>query len=60
MLSSSSDGASVITLQFNLSLSIDIAEQDVQEAINAAQNYLPPGLPMPPVYSKVNPLMRPS
>jgi multidrug efflux pump len=55
MLSSSSDGASVITLQFNLSLSIDVAEQDVQEAINAAQNFLPPGLPMPPVYNKVNP-----
>ncbi len=55
MLSSSSDGASVITLQFNLSLNIDIAEQDVQEAINAAQNYLPSQLPMPPVYSKVNP-----
>jgi multidrug efflux pump len=55
MLSSSSAGASVITLQFNLSLSIDVAEQDVQEAINAAQNYLPPQLPMPPVYSKVNP-----
>jgi multidrug efflux pump len=55
MLSSSSDGASVITLQFSLSLSIDVAEQDVQEAINAAQNYLPPGLPTPPVYSKVNP-----
>jgi multidrug efflux pump len=55
MLSSSSDGASVITLQFNLSLNIDVAEQDVQEAINAAQNYLPAQLPMPPVYSKVNP-----
>jgi multidrug efflux pump len=55
MLSTSSFGASVITLQFNLSLSIDVAEQDVQEAINAAQNYLPTGLPMPPVYSKVNP-----
>ncbi|HEX3848822.1 MAG TPA: multidrug efflux RND transporter permease subunit [Steroidobacteraceae bacterium] len=55
MLSTSSFGASVITLQFNLSLSIDVAEQDVQEAINAAQNYLPAGLPMPPVYSKVNP-----
>ncbi len=41
MLSSSSDGASVITLQFNLSLNIDVAEQDVQAAINAAQNYLP-------------------
>jgi multidrug efflux pump len=55
MLSTSSFGASVITLQFNLSLSIDIAEQDVQEAINAAQNYLPASLPMPPVYNKVNP-----
>src|SRR6202166_759052 len=55
MLSTSSDGASVITLQFNLSLNIDVAEQDVQEAINAAQNYLPSQLPMPPIYSKVNP-----
>ena len=55
MLSSSAFGASVITLQFNLALNIDIAEQDVQEAINAAQNYLPAGLPMPPVYNKVNP-----
>jgi hypothetical protein len=55
MLSSSSAGASVITLQFNLSLNIDVAEQDVQEAINAAQNYLPAQLPMPPVYNKVNP-----
>jgi multidrug efflux pump len=55
MLSTSSAGASVITLQFNLSLNIDVAEQDVQEAINAAQNYLPSGLPMPPVYNKVNP-----
>ncbi len=55
MLSSSSEGASVITLQFALSLNIDVAEQDVQEAINAAQNYLPAQLPMPPVYNKVNP-----
>ena len=55
MLSSSSDGASVITLQFNLSLNIDVAEQDVQAAINAAQGYLPAQLPMPPVYNKVNP-----
>src|SRR6201996_6769283 len=55
MLSTSSYGASVITLQFNLSLNIDVAEQDVQEAINAASNYLPTGLPMPPVYNKVNP-----
>jgi multidrug efflux pump len=55
MLSTSADGASVITLQFNLSLNIDVAEQDVQAAINAAQNFLPPALPMPPVYNKVNP-----
>jgi multidrug efflux pump len=55
MLSTSAEGASVITLQFNLSLNIDVAEQDVQAAINAAQNYLPTALPMPPVYSKVNP-----
>jgi multidrug efflux pump len=55
MLSTSSEGASVITLQFALTLNIDVAEQDVQEAINAAQNYLPPQLPMPPIYNKVNP-----
>ncbi len=55
MLSTSSEGASVITLQFALSLNIDVAEQEVQAAINAAQNYLPAGLPMPPVYNKVNP-----
>ena len=55
MLSTSSEGASVITLQFALSLNIDVAEQDVQEAINAAQNFLPAQLPMPPVYNKVNP-----
>ena len=55
MLSTSADGASVITLQFNLSLNIDVAEQDVQAAINAAQNFLPAQLPMPPVYNKVNP-----
>jgi multidrug efflux pump len=55
MLSTSSEGVSVITLQFSLSLNIDIAEQDVQEAINAAQNFLPPQLPMPPIYNKVNP-----
>jgi multidrug efflux pump len=55
MLSSSADGASVITLQFNLSLNIDVAEQDVQEAINASQSFLPAQLPMPPVYNKVNP-----
>ncbi len=55
MLSTSSDGASVITLQFVLSLSIDVAEQEVQAAINAAQTYLPADLPMPPIYSKTNP-----
>jgi multidrug efflux pump len=55
MLSTSSEGVSVITLQFALSLNIDIAEQDVQEAINAAQSFLPPQLPMPPIYNKVNP-----
>jgi multidrug efflux pump len=55
MLSTSSEGVSVITLQFALTLNIDVAEQDVQEAINAAQNYLPPQLPMPPIYNKVNP-----
>ena len=55
MLSTSSDGASVITLQFVLSLNIDVAEQEVQAAINAAQSYLPANLPLPPVYSKVNP-----
>jgi len=55
MLSNSSQGASVITLQFVLSLNIDVAEQEVQEAINAAQTYLPADLPMPPIYSKTNP-----
>ncbi len=55
MSSASSGGASVITLQFNLTLSLDIAEQQVQAAINAASSFLPTDLPMPPVYSKVNP-----
>ncbi len=55
MLSNSSDGASVITLQFVLSLNIDVAEQEVQAAINAAQTYLPADLPLPPIYSKTNP-----
>ena len=55
MLSTSSDGASVITLQFVLSLNIDVAEQEVQAAINAAQTYLPTDLPLPPIYSKTNP-----
>ncbi|MDR2220559.1 MAG: MdtB/MuxB family multidrug efflux RND transporter permease subunit [Methylobacillus sp.] len=55
MSSSSSGGASVITLQFALSLSLDVAEQEVQAAINAANSFLPSDLPMPPIYSKVNP-----
>ncbi len=55
MSSTSSGGASVITLQFNLELSLDIAEQGVQAAINAGSNLLPADLPAPPVYSKVNP-----
>src|SRR5581483_1425015 len=55
MSSSSSGGASVITLQFRLDLSLDVAEQEVQAAINAATTFLPQDLPMPPVYSKVNP-----
>jgi multidrug efflux pump len=55
MLSSSSAGASVITLQFVLTLDIDVAEQEVQAAINAAQSFLPANLPMPPVYTKTNP-----
>jgi len=55
MSSVSSGGASVITLQFNLDLSLDIAEQEVQAAINAGGNLLPADLPAPPVYAKVNP-----
>jgi multidrug efflux pump len=55
MSSGSSAGASVLTLQFDLSLSLDIAEQEVQAAINAAGNLLPQNLPAPPVYAKVNP-----
>jgi multidrug efflux pump len=55
MTSTSSDGSSVIVLQFALSLNIDVAEQEVQESINAAQTYLPPDLPTPPIYSKTNP-----
>jgi multidrug efflux pump len=55
MSSSSSGGASVITLQFNLDLSLDIAEQEIQAAINAAGTFLPTDLPMPPIYNKVNP-----
>lgn len=55
MSSTSSGGASVITLQFNLSIKLDVAEQQVQAAINAGSNFLPVDLPMPPIYSKVNP-----
>jgi multidrug efflux pump len=55
MSSTSSGGASVITLQFGLSLSLDVAEQEVQAAINAAGNLLPSDLPAPPIYAKVNP-----
>ncbi|QWF71649.1 MdtB/MuxB family multidrug efflux RND transporter permease subunit [Methylomonas paludis] len=55
MSSSSSGGASMITLQFNLKLDLDVAEQTVQAAINAASNFLPTDLPLPPIYNKVNP-----
>ncbi len=55
MFSTSSAGASVITLQFGLDISLDIAEQEVQAAINAAGNLLPADLPAPPIYAKVNP-----
>jgi len=55
MTSTSSGGSSVIVLQFTLSLNIDIAEEEVQSAINAAQSFLPSNLPSPPVYSKTNP-----
>ena len=55
MSSASSGGASIITLQFSLALSLDVAEQEVQAAINASGSFLPTDLPMPPVYSKVNP-----
>jgi multidrug efflux pump len=55
MTSTSSGGSSVITLQFSLDLSLDVAEQEVQAAINASGTFLPRDLPNPPVYSKVNP-----
>jgi multidrug efflux pump len=55
MTSTSSDGCSVLTLEFNLSLNIDIAEQEVQQSINASGTYLPADLPTPPIYAKVNP-----
>src|ERR1700729_3751244 len=55
MTSTSSGATSVVVLQFNLTLSIDIAEEEVQSAINAAQSFLPANLPAPPIYSKTNP-----
>jgi multidrug efflux pump len=55
MTSTSSGATSVVVLQFNLSLNIDIAEEEVQSAINAAQSFLPANLPAPPIYSKTNP-----
>jgi multidrug efflux pump len=55
MTSSSASGASIITMQFSLDISLDVAEQEVQQSINAATSYLPLALPNPPVYSKVNP-----
>ncbi|HEV2719358.1 MAG TPA: efflux RND transporter permease subunit, partial [Thermoanaerobaculia bacterium] len=55
MSSTSSFGGSMITLQFDLKQNIDVAEQEVQAAINASGTFLPTDLPMPPVYSKVNP-----
>jgi multidrug efflux pump len=55
MTSTSSGGSSIITLQFDLDLNIDVAEQEVQAAINAAQTFLPLDLPTPPIYSKSNP-----
>ncbi|AKJ69605.1 multidrug transporter [Pandoraea thiooxydans] len=59
MVSYSSEGASVITLQFNLALNLDVAQQNVQQAINAANSLLPSGLPAPPTYAKVNPADQP-
>ena len=55
MMSTSSHGSSLVTLQFALDLDIDVAEQEVQAAINAATTYLPRDLPNPPVYNKINP-----
>jgi multidrug efflux pump len=55
MTSTSSGGVSVIVLQFNLTLSLDVAEEEVQSSMNAAQTYLPSDLPTPPVYNKTNP-----
>src|SRR5262245_45598773 len=55
MTSTSSSGLSLITLQFSLEMSIDVAEQEVQQSINGAGTYLPADLPTPPIYSKINP-----
>ncbi|MGH9445849.1 MAG: efflux RND transporter permease subunit, partial [Terriglobia bacterium] len=55
MTSISSDGLSLITLQFDLGVDINVGEQDVQEALTASNTYLPPDLPTPPVYAKINP-----
>jgi multidrug efflux pump len=55
MTSTIAGGVSVIVLQFALSLNIDVAEEEVQSAINAAQSYLPSDLPTPPIYRKSNP-----
>ncbi len=55
MTSTSAGGVSVIVLQFNLSLGLDVAEEEVQSAINAGQTFLPSDLPVPPVYNKINP-----
>ena len=55
MTSTSSGGSSIIVLQFTLNMNIDVAEQEVQAAINAAGTYLPPDIPAPPIYSKTNP-----
>src|ERR1700683_5456929 len=55
MTSTSSDSSSIIVLQFTLNMNIDVAEQEVQAAINSAGTYLPPDIPAPPIYSKTNP-----
>ena len=59
MTSTSAGGVSVVVLQFVLTLPIDVAEEEVQSAINAAQSFLPSNLPSPPIYSKTNPRTRP-
>src|ERR1700754_1953688 len=59
MTSASSATASITTLQFDLSINLDVAEQNVQEAINAAASFLPAGLPAPPIYAKANPADQP-